>query len=139
MSKNAKQPKQPTTYSYKALTSTLFFIIFIILPLTAIYITGTNDIGNNNLIKNFWIVFGCTYGIGLFAILLDFLLVKLKVLNARSFNFSVPMVVLFCFMTPTAYVSGFPLYARVIVVFVLVVIVTLLMNILITKIEAKKN
>ncbi|EGV00005.1 hypothetical protein MCSF7_02462 [Mycoplasmopsis columbina SF7] len=142
MSKNKIQNKKfnNKNLNLKAFITTLFIILFLIIPFAFVYIFLTNDIGNS-LIKENWIVSLIALGTIFIALLVNFLLFKFKILSIRSWNFSIPIIFLFSFMIFTSFSNSkyFPLYARIILALILVVIITIITNHFVAKKEDRKK
>lgn len=86
--------KETKRESLGPLVITLFISVFIVIPLSAVFIMSAKEF-NNQLIKStLWIVLIPIF-ISLFAILINWIFVRFKIINLRSFNFSIPTIFIF--------------------------------------------
>ncbi|WP_027120455.1 MAG3450 family membrane protein [Mycoplasmopsis lipofaciens] len=132
---NRKEKKQ--IKSYKPLTTILFTIIFVILPMMIIWIFGSNDFQNRKIINDLY-VYLIVFIIIFVGTLLNIAFYIFKIISIKSFNINIPLFILFMFIIFSSF-SNLNIYIRLIIAIFLIVLFTLLINIIIGKIEDKIN
>ncbi|MBZ4203908.1 MAG3450 family membrane protein, partial [Mycoplasma tauri] len=89
-----KSKKETTILNYGPLLTILMITIFVVIPMTVIWVLSSS-IFNNVLIKELKWVIILVLMISIFGILINLLFVYLKIISIRSFNFNIPVIFAF--------------------------------------------
>ncbi|WP_406616814.1 MAG3450 family membrane protein [Mycoplasmopsis adleri] len=140
---NNKDNKQKNTNKKNKLVSlsplliVLFISIFIVIPMTAVWIISAPEFGNQKLTSSLWICLIPCF-IGLFAIFMNWLFYFFKILNLRSFNFSVPIIFAFWILIMFILIP-MAFWIKYIIAPIVGIVVALICNIVTGKIEDRQE
>ncbi|NLS34371.1 hypothetical protein MAGA7784RS_01175 [Mycoplasma agalactiae] len=135
MNKHHKKTDSKKIVSYIPLITVLFITIFIIIPLSIIWILSVPEFGNVKITSTLWKVLA-PFLILLFSLTLNIILVLVKILNIRCFNFSVPFAFIFSLIIWLTLIP-MPFWIKYIIAPVIGILIALVINIIIGKIEDK--
>ncbi|WP_084260951.1 MAG3450 family membrane protein [Mycoplasmopsis felifaucium] len=113
----------------------LFISIFLVIPLSTIWILSDPKFGNQIIQSTLWIILGPCL-IVFFALIINFICVYFKIINIRSFNFSIPIAFILIILCTFSLIP-MPFWIKYIIAPIVGVLLALLSNITIGRIEDK--
>ncbi|EIN14773.1 Hypothetical protein, predicted transmembrane protein [Mycoplasmopsis agalactiae 14628] len=135
MNKHQKKTNSQKIVSYSPLITVLFVTIFIIIPLSVVWILSAPEFGNVKITNALWIIL-IPFLILLISFMLNTILVLVKILNIRSFNFSLPFAFIFSLIIWLSLLP-MPFWIKYIIAPIIGILIALVTNIIIGKIEDK--
>lgn len=127
-----KKP-QKAIISYQPLSLVLYISLFILLPYFMFWAFGTADFKNQQLSMQNNLIAIYVYAIIIFGLNIGFYFAK--VLALKSFNYNIPLTLLFLWMITSAYFHTISIWVRIAILIPILIVFTLLTNFVIGKIE----
>ncbi|CBH40594.1 MAG3450 family membrane protein [Mycoplasmopsis agalactiae] len=135
MNKSKKPTKDSRVISYSPLLTVLFVALFIIIPMSVVWILVAPEFGNVKITKTLWIILSPVLILTL-SIVINIVFVLTNLLNIRSFNFSIPFGIIFSLIIWLC-LAQMPFWIKYIIAPVVGILVAIVTNIAVGKIEDK--
>ncbi|TKA59439.1 hypothetical protein MBOVa_3270 [Mycoplasmopsis bovis 8790] len=135
MNKSKNSTKANRLISYSPLLTVLFVTLFIIIPLSVVWILVAPEFGNVKITKTLWIILSPVLILTL-SLIINIVFVLTKLLNIRSFNFSIPFGIIFSLIIWLC-LAQMPFWIKYIIATVVGILIAIVTNIAVGKIEDK--
>lgn len=135
MNESKKSTKANRLISYSPLLTVLFVTLFIIIPMSVVWILVAPEFGNVKISKTLWIILSPVLILTL-SIVINIVFVLTKLLNIRSFNFSIPFGIIFSLIIWLC-LAQMPFWIKYIIAPIAGILVAIVTNIAVGKIEDK--